>query len=301
MDFRLGFLRRSAGTDGNPEPAEQREEIHETPSSRSLEVRASALTHVGRVRSENQDAVNVTRPTAPEPFAKYGVLAMVADGMGGHAGGEIASTIACRALPNIYFSSSEPPQMALQNAVLAANAEIYAMAQTRPELQGMGTTCVALAVVADMAWMTYVGDSRLYLRRDAKLYRLTEDHSVVYEMVTQGLLSREEARNHRDRNVLSRALGSKSEVRTSGWETAFRVFSNDRFLLCSDGLHDLLDDNELLEMMATPEIDRTTAHMIEVANERGGYDNISAVLVEIFDNSGGPRTPPNPTREVTLA
>ena len=264
-----------------------------------FDVVASALTDPGLVRAGNEDAVSFTRPADPRLVMTHGVLAIVADGMGGCDGGEIASDLACRSIEKAYFDSKLHVKAGLNQAFEFANHQIFETAVKNPELRGMGTTCVALAIVADRAYMAYVGDSRLYLMREGHIYRMTEDHTVVNELANQGLLSREQARLHPDRNVLSRALGSKVEVLISVWEEPVTVEAGDRFLLCSDGLHDVISDDELRTLLESSDLKDVCALLISKGNEYGGPDNISVVVVEVRERSRQIR-PPALTREVEM-
>jgi protein phosphatase len=262
----------------------------------AIEIYASVATNTGCVRAENQDAAIFARPSNDRALATRGVIALVADGMGGCQGGEVAAALACEKIPESYFSSDGPIPVALRAALEAANAEIYQAAQAQPGLRGMGTTAVALAVTSGYGWLAYVGDSRLYLIRRGQIYRMSEDHSMVFEMVHRGLLTREEARNHEDRNVLSRALGSRPQVEVSCWDEPFPIQPGDRFLLCSDGLHDLVTDEKMLELAGSGEVGAATEKLVRAANENGGYDNISVILLEAVDQAAA-RLRPGPTRE----
>jgi protein phosphatase len=262
----------------------------------ALEIHASVATNTGCVRTENQDAAVFSHPPDDRALATHGVIALVADGMGGCKGGEVASAMACEKIPEYYFASTDPIPAALRAALEAANAEIYQAAQTQPELHGMGTTAVALAITKGYGWLAYVGDSRLYLIRRGQIYRMSEDHSMVFEMVHRGLLTREEARNHEDRNVLSRALGSRPQVEVSCWEEPFPIQPGDRFLLCSDGLHDLVTDEKMLELANLGDVGVATERLVRSANENGGYDNISVILLEAVDQTAA-RVLPGQTRE----
>lgn len=264
-----------------------------------LEIHASVATSPGCVRAENQDAAVFSRPADDRALATHGVIALVADGMGGCNGGEVASALACERIPRAYFASNGPAPAALRAALETANLEIFQAAQAKPELRGMGTTAVAFAATTTYGWLAYVGDSRLYLIRGGQIYRMSEDHSMVFEMVHKGLLTAEEARNHEDRNVLSRALGSHSQVEVSCWDEPFPIQPGDRFLLCSDGLHDLLTDEQMLELARSGDIGRATERLVYAANENGGYDNISVILLEALD-AAAVRPRPAPTRQYQL-
>jgi protein phosphatase len=139
----------------------------------------------------------------------------------------------------------------------------------------------------------------LYLIRRGQIYRMSEDHSMVFEMVHQGLLTREEARNHQDRNVLSRALGSRPQVEVSCWDEPFPIQPGDRFLLCSDGLHDLVTDEKMLELANSGDVGMATERLVRSANENGGYDNISVILLEAVDQEAA-RLRPGATREYRI-
>jgi serine/threonine protein phosphatase PrpC len=292
----MGMLQRVRNWfDGNP-PAMPPQR---TGKPVTLEIRASVATHAGSVRSENQDAAIFSRPADDRALATHGVIALVADGMGGCQGGEVASGMACGTIPKAYFGSDGPVPAALRASLQAANLEIYQSAQAQPELHGMGTTAVAFVIAGCHGWLAYVGDSRLYLIRRGQIYRMSEDHSMVFEMVHKGLLTPEEARNHQDRNVLSRALGSHPQVDVSCWDEPFPVQPGDRFLLCSDGLHDLVTDEKMLELAGSVDLQQATARLVRTANENGGYDNISVILLEAVDPAAS-RSRPAPTREYQL-
>ena len=264
-----------------------------------LEIHASVATNPGCVRAENQDAAVFSRPADDRSLVTHGVMALVADGMGGCNGGEVASALACEKIPKVYFASNGPAPAALRAALESVNAEIYQAAQAQPNLRGMGTTAVAFAVTSSHGWLAYVGDSRLYLIRRNQIYRMSEDHSMVFEMVHRGLITAEQARNHADRNVLSRALGSRPQVEVSCWEEPFPIQQGDRFLLCSDGLHDLVTDQQMLELGGSGDIGAASARLVNAANANGGYDNISVILLEAVDASTV-RAHPSPTREYQL-
>ncbi|HEX3747241.1 MAG TPA: PP2C family serine/threonine-protein phosphatase [Bryobacteraceae bacterium] len=261
-----------------------------------LEIHASVAINSGCVRTENQDGAIFTRPSDDRALATHGVIALVADGMGGCNGGEVASALACEKIPKVYFASNGPAPAALRASLESVNGEIYQTAQAQPHLHGMGTTAVAFAITSSHGWLAYVGDSRLYLIRRGQIYRMSEDHSMVFEMVHKGLLTPEEARNHADRNVLSRALGSRPQVEVSCWDEPFPIQAGDRFLLCSDGLHDLVSDEKMLALARTGELNVATEKLVRTANENGGYDNISVILLEAVD-AAALRSRPGPTRE----
>lgn len=267
--------------------------------SASLRIHGSARSDAGKVRTVNEDAAFfelLPGKAGGVPSA----LAVVADGMGGVHGGKVASEIAARTIVSAFTSSAAHPAKALRQALELANREIYRSARKSEELSGMGTTCVALALTPSFAWAAWVGDSRLYLIRGGRIYQMTEDHSVVQELVRRGDLSPAEAAEHKARNVVTRALGSHQEVDVAVWDDAFPIRADDRFLLCSDGLHDLLPSAEILEIVSHPTLDAASRGLIEAANRRGGHDNISAVVVEVAEPQDAAVSQPVPTRESDL-
>jgi serine/threonine protein phosphatase PrpC len=248
-------------------------------------IRASALSSTGAVREVNEDAVSVVYPPRQEALLSRGVLAVVADGMGGAKGGSCASEIAIETITRLYLQDQSDPPSALKKALEAANSRIYNISQKDANLCGMGTTCVAMALTPEQAWVAWVGDSRVYLIRNHQIFQMTEDHSVVAGLVREGLLTSNEAAWREDRHILTRALGTRPEVEISVWEQSMPVRAKDRFLLCSDGLHDLVTDCELLQLAADRPLEESTAALLNRANEQGGNDNISSIILEVGDGS----------------
>ncbi len=231
---------------------------------------AAAMTDPGRKRALNEDAVS-------QLITGYGGIFIVADGMGGHRTGEVASQMAVAQIVDL-LRRSEPSPQGLLEAYEAANEAIY-LAGQKPESRGMGTTCTALWLDLPYALIAHVGDSRAYLLRDGELVQLTQDHSWVADRVRQGLLTEEEARHHRWRNVITNALGSFPSARVD--LVGLKVQPGDVFLLCSDGLSGVLEDRVLAEIILTNPPEPAVAKLIRLANDWGGPDNISAVVVTI--------------------
>jgi len=243
------------------------------------------LTDVGRRRVANEDALYVDDASG---------LYVVADGMGGHAAGEIASHEAIDTIRGMVsrgqdavdaIDLAEPSEAAVrrvirlvESSVQAATYMVYGMAQHEPEQAGMGTTISALLVAGRLAITAQVGDSRIYLVRDGRAHQLTEDHTLVAWQIKQGIITEEEARFSPHRNVITRAVGSREYVQVD--THVLEVAPGDSFLLCSDGLHGYLTDAEIGPVTDLgPAV--ATRRFIELANERGGRDNITAVVVEI--------------------
>jgi protein phosphatase len=265
----------------------------------SWEIAAHVLSDVGCVRDLNEDRGRVVQPGDAEERARRGVLAIVADGMGGHSAGEVASELAVAAVHRAYYAGDGDPADALAAALLAANREIFITASAEKRLAGMGTTCVALAICDGHAHAASVGDSRIYLLRGGGIYQMTADDSAVGALVTQGLLTREEARHHADRNVILRALGTHEDVQVSRWEQPLPLKAGDAFLLCSDGLTDLVEDAEIGREVAARHGADACKALVGLARSRGGHDNITVALLRVGDPAV--ETAPAPaTREVRV-
>jgi protein phosphatase len=238
-------------------------------------LRAGAVTDVGRARQVNQDTPLV---------ADEHELWAVADGMGGHNGGEVASAMAVQSLRDAYGHAGERSVDALLDAAASANAGVNDAARENPELRGMGTTLVALARTDDdeIAYIS-VGDSRIYLLRDGELSRLTVDHSLVEEMVREGSITPEEARTHPRRNVVTRAIGIDAFVNVDS--ATIIPYTGDRFLLCSDGLFNEVEQDKIasiLRRLSDP--DDAAGELVRLANEAGGRDNITVLVVDVVDD-----------------
>ncbi|WP_456409767.1 PP2C family protein-serine/threonine phosphatase [Oceanithermus sp.] len=244
-------------------------------------VEAAALTHPGRKRTTNQDAVG-------HRLTDRGGVFVVADGMGGHRTGELASKLAVKNILEVTEEDTPSPTLLLE-AFEEANDAIYIAGQ-RPESRGMGTTATALALDLPYALIAHVGDSRAYLLRDGVLTQLTQDHSWVAERMRQGLLTPAEARTHRWRNVITNALGSFPEARVD--LIGLKVKPGDRFLLCSDGLSGVLEDAVLQEVLESLPPAEAAERLVKLANEWGGPDNISAVILTVHRVPEGSVRPP---------
>lgn len=247
----------------------------------------------GRVRTGNEDFVLAA-----------GTLFAVADGMGGHSGGEIASHLAIESVMRIYDDGGRHTTDALVEAVQLANDALVQRAEREPELKGMGTTICALALVdgaeQPLIGVINVGDSRLYLLKDGgDLEQITEDHSLVATLERQGRISKAEAAVHPQRNIITRALGIDSAVMVDSWEIV--PFVGDRYLICSDGLYNEVDDPKVaavLRRLADP--GEAARELVRLANESGGRDNISVVVVDVVDDDHRPHPDAERVATVTL-
>ena len=252
---------------------------------------AFGLTDVGRKRKHNEDAYLLD--------AERGLF-VVADGMGGHAAGEVASRLTVESIQEFISGTEDDHDNTwpfgynnrysvdgnrLSTAVERANEKVMRAVVNRPELKGMGTTVVAALFDEKRVTLVHVGDSRAYLLRDAELRRLTDDHSWVQEQVNAGILSEEEARSHPLKNVVTRALGGGAHVAVDLIEIP--VGDGDRYLLCSDGLTGMVSDDEIHDALASPRsLEQVVRGLIDLANERGGVDNITAITVEVRTADG---------------
>lgn len=247
----------------------------------SNSVVASLLTNEGCDRELNEDCSRHIHPGDPKTLAAKGVLTIIADGMGGHSAGEVASRIAVEVIARVYYEDSGGPEAALEKAFHEANRKIYEASLSNQGRKGMGTTCTALVLRNGSALCAHVGDSRLYLIRGGQIYVMTEEHSVVMDMVRRGLISPEVARHHPDKNLITRALGSDRQVKVSAWQQPFPVRPGDHFLICSDGLYDMVEDEEMKRVALGDEPAAACGKLIALARQRGGHDNITVGIVRV--------------------
>ena len=246
--------------------------------------RSAARTDVGRKREHNEDSFLVN-----EDLGLY----VVCDGMGGHAGGETASRLAVQTIERELLSArlrgedpfgskaplpESPLAGALREAVEGACAAVFRTSKANPELNGMGTTCISLLVCETKALVGHVGDSRAYLVRDGDVYQLSDDHSLVNEQVRAGLLTPDEAKHSRLKNIITRSVGFEEDVLVDvlGVETR----PGDKFLLCSDGLANLVENDEIRDALLRDDLADVPRALIDLANARGGDDNITVVAVQ---------------------
>ena len=237
----------------------------------------AAATDVGRMRTNNEDSYLSSQP-----------VAAVADGMGGHSAGEVASAIAIEELTALRDRGPWENETAatddLKQAILRANRRIREMAAGDRRLNGMGTTLVALLEDGDMVHVANVGDSRGYLLRQGELSQVTVDHSLVQELVDDGRLSPEDAERHPQRSVITRALGIDPEVEFDLFTYKLQV--GDRLLLCSDGLSDVVEPAQIRKvLLRVPSAQRAARELVTVANEQGGPDNITVIVVDAVDEA----------------
>lgn len=241
----------------------------------------ASLSDRGRVRQNNEDSCAVFVPEGAGELADRGAVFVVADGMGGHRGGEIASRIAVRTIVAFYTANADENRShALARAFREANKTIIEESVADSTLFGMGTTCTALALFRGQAFLAHVGDSRAYHLRAGRVTQITRDHSIVGEMVRSGILSDEDARNHPKRNVITKSLGAQDEI-AADMPAALDIEPGDRFVLCSDGLTAYLSDSDIGEVVSGSTPADACKKLVRMANEAGGRDNITVLVVAV--------------------
>jgi PPM family protein phosphatase len=240
------------------------------------------LSDVGCQREENQDSLLYAEPDSDEEFQKKGRLAVVADGMGGYEGGGIASGIAVDVIRSTYFASqAEDAEGALTDAMIAAHFAIRDYAREHPQDSSMGTTCIAATLRDGHLVYGHIGDSRLYLMRNGSITQLTRDQTLCERMVEQGELRPEDIANHPDRHVLTAAMGVGESIPAEFPEQPISLLADDILLMCSDGLYDLVSDEEMLSAARQQAPEEACRQLVATAKERGGFDNITVQILKI--------------------
>ncbi len=250
-----------------------------------MKIRGTGTSDRGRRRPLNEDCFLADQERG---------LFVVADGMGGHAAGEVASRLAVETVQRVLREKTEPqeePPSRIERAMREANQAIVQRTQASPDLQGMGTTLVLALVERGTAWIGYVGDSRAYRIREGAIEQLTHDHSWVGEQMRLGQLSPEEASRHPWRHVITRALGSHEQVEAEVWAEPLR--KGDLILLCSDGLNSMVGEEQILAAVrcAGADLDSACRQLIDLANQCGGEDNVTVVLVAAGQAGSKGKTP----------
>lgn len=241
-------------------------------------IRTFSMTDIGRKRKVNQDYAY----TSEEPIGNLPNVFIVADGMGGHNAGDYASKVTVETLVAQIASSFEKnPVRILGKAIEAANRLIFRKAHENPDLEGMGTTVVAATCMGRFLQVANVGDSRLYVVSREKITQITRDHSLVEEMVRMGGIARDEARNHPDKNIITRAVGVNDTVEVDFFTV--ELSEGDMVLICSDGLTNMLEDEKICMILSgAGDIADKTRELVDAANENGGRDNITVIVIDPF-------------------
>jgi protein phosphatase len=242
-----------------------------------------SLTDIGRKRENNEDSFLYIELRGEGERMAY--LIAVADGMGGHQGGEVASRRMVEVLEEYVTSNPiEDTHQLLRGAITKANRSIHEMSNTSLELRSMGTTCTAMLWAQGKAYIAHVGDSRAYLVRKSKVRRLTKDHTVAEQMVESKIITPEEAKLCPQRNMLLRAVGPNSEVEVD-LIPPIETIAGDIFVLCSDGLTEFVSEDEIRDIVTLYPLDRASHVLINIANKRGGSDNITVQIAKILGNN----------------
>jgi serine/threonine protein phosphatase PrpC len=239
-----------------------------------MRVRVAARSDIGRARRRNEDAYLVSDP-----------LFAVADGMGGHRGGNVASSLALEILQAAEAAGDEGATAQLTQTIMEANQRVLERAESDRDLRGMGTTLTALVTEDARAHLAHVGDSRAYLLRQGNLQQLTEDHTLVQRMVREGRITTEEAGTHPQRSILTRALGVEEDLSVD--ELTLDLHPGDRLLLCTDGLSSMVDRARIQEILEREEDPQAVCdRLIDAANRAGGDDNITVVVLDFLEDQG---------------
>lgn len=239
-------------------------------------MKAYAVTDAGLVRQNNQDYTY----SQTEPVGALPNLFIVADGMGGHNAGEIASRIATETI--VESVSTETVQNVIQimsNAVRMANDRVISVSHESLAYEGMGTTVVMATIIDGFLYVANVGDSRLYVISGREIEQITRDHSLVEEMVISGQIDRSEARTHKKKNIITRAVGGKNSLMADYFDV--KLEAGDKVLMCTDGLTNMLDDNEIRKIVTDEsDIEQAAGRLVDEAKKHGGNDNIGIILIE---------------------
>jgi PPM family protein phosphatase len=245
-------------------------------------VEIAGLSDVGCQREENEDSYGYWESEDDALFARLGRLAIVADGMGGHEGGQIASRIAVETIRQTYSQATQiGPKEGLLEAFLEAHRRIQQQARENPKLRGMGTTCTAFALVENHLHFAHVGDSHLYLLRAGSLRLLTRDHSLVARLVETGMIRTEEAENHPQKHVLTAALGVNGEIAPDFPAEPLPLEKSDVLLVCTDGLWGQMADSEMEQTLASEAPASACRTLMKLAKDRGGPDNITLHIARV--------------------
>jgi protein phosphatase len=240
-----------------------------------------AASDRGSVRERNEDYFGIYDPEHDELWQARGVLIVVSDGMGGHFSGADASKTAVEVMGDEYYRTEKSDAIeALEESFRRANMQVFE--RVGDGRRGLaGTTCTAVALFPDHINIAHAGDSRAYIIRKKKIKQITDDHSVVGEMMKQGMLSKEEARNHPRRNVITRAVGLRPEVEIDIYESIpFRT--GDTVLVCSDGLFSMVSEEDILSIALGENLKKACSDLVKKAKDEGGHDNITVVLARRF-------------------
>jgi protein phosphatase len=276
------------------------------PEKEKIEISYYGNSDIGLVRKDNQDSFGIFPSGDPSVYSGKGILFIIADGMGGHAGGKEASSLAVNVIKNVFLNStSSDLELVLKEALEEANSQIFNKSENSKELKGMGTTCSALILKENKGFISHIGDSKIYLIESdyvkKNIEQLTEDHTKVHEMVKQGILTEKEAEVYPSKSVLMRALGVDPKVNADFKEIKIKAGQN--FVLCSDGLANVTKE-EIINIVERNSPEIACSQLIKLANERGGGDNVSVIVVKLNSSNVSkaikPSLPPKKKKNFTF-
>lgn len=245
-----------------------------------VDYKAYALTDVGMVRTNNEDSLVFTKPHDKSILKSKGYLAIVADGMGGHNCGEVASEMAIQVISEMYYKLDLNVIEALKKSMLDANKKIFNAGQKNGNRKGMGTTCTAVVLIGNQIIIGHVGDSRAYYVNGNQILKLTKDHTYVEYLIAKGVVSEQERDSHPDSNIITKALGTHKKLEPDVFSVKHSFSTDAKILVCSDGLYEYVKDDEMLNIVKTNDPSLAVKKLIQLAKNRGGHDNISALLIE---------------------
>ena len=244
------------------------------------DITAVVVSDLGNVRQNNEDTGLFVR-LADEGIRRVkGHLLLVADGMGGHLAGEVASQMAAEIISRAYFQHPDSIEKSLSRAFQMANRQIFEEARQHPRFRGMGTTGTAIVVHNHQLYFAHVGDSRAYLVKAGQCIQLTQDHTYIQELLRTGEITTEAAQSHPERNVLTQAIGTKADVKVDLGRCVLPFDTGDRLLLCSDGLYEYCTEADFVRVLAQESLPDAADELVNLAKQRGGHDNITVVLAE---------------------
>lgn len=240
----------------------------------------AAKTDLGRIRENNEDKFEFYVPDDDVTLASRGQVFVVCDGMGGHAAGQIASELACKTFIDVYLNHpAADVKTALVESVAAANRYVFLVSRSVAARKGMGTTMTSMVLLQNMAYFAQVGDSRAYRLRNGELTQITEDHTYMHEMIRMGVLTPEQAAVHPQKHVITRAIGIDENVQCDIYE--FEIQGGDTYFLCSDGVLNHVEDDQIQSILASNGPAAATWKMVGAALLGGGSDNTTAIVVRV--------------------
>lgn len=241
----------------------------------------AAKTDVGLKRTHNEDSFACYEPDDGSIDSK-GSFFVIADGMGGHAAGEVASKLTVDLMIDVFKAEeNNDVSFFLKNIFIRTNAEIFRKARNTHKLNGMGTTCTAMIIKNNQAFIAHVGDSRAYIIREGKINQLTEDHSLVWEMMKAGIIDKDQIKQHPQRNVITRSMGFELSVETDIITPPLELMSGDKLILCSDGLNGMVTDEVINNVASSYKPEKACNELVKIANSNGGSDNVTLIIVKV--------------------